>query len=452
MIKLLTIALFTLIPHLAYCATMDAVQSGITQDLSTSLSELSSLRERIAAEKIPTSKKISALEIAIVKLRKQLIKERSIQDSKFISLDELKLNVENIRNRNRFIRTNISDYAKKHIARQHISEKGNLKIKSVNTNELISLADGTMLLGMGIKRLFSGVEKSLYSGTSIDNHGNLLNGNFLRLGDNYWFINETSGTSGIVTSTSSDYPFLLEGNGKSAFTNQTHTLIELPVDFTQGRAIKVANNNSSLADHIQQGGLWVIPILFFAFMSLSISGFKFFQYYKTYRIEDGSIATSLKLWKNNHKKEALLKLNASNNPLNKIMMKGMISSFKNKDEMEDALGNMILDSKPNLEKLLPLISITASISPLLGLLGTISGIIQTFKMIAIFGSNDTQTLSGGISEALITTELGLIVAIPALILHVFLKRKSQSIITQMEKHTQRLVNIKMAVHGNVDHG
>lgn len=452
MIRVLVVAFFALIPHLAYCATMNAVQSGITQDLNASLSELSSLRERIAAEKIPTSKKISALEIAIVKLRKQLVKEQSIQDSKFISLDELKLNVENIRNRNRFIRTNFNDYAKKHIALQHISEKGNLKIKPANTSELISLADGTMLLGMGIKRLFSGVEKVLYPGTSIDNHGNLLDGNFLRLGDNYWFISETFRTSGIVTSTSSGYPFLLEGNGKNDFISKTHTLIELPVDFTQGRAIKVANNSSSLADHIQQGGLWVMPILFFAFMSLLISGLKLFQYYKTYRIENDNIAMSLKLWKNSHKKEALLKLNASNNPLNKIIMKGMVSSFKDKNEMEDALGNMILDSKPGLEKLLPLISITASISPLLGLLGTISGIIQTFKMIAIFGSNDTQTLSGGISEALITTELGLIVAIPALILHVFLKRKSQSIIAQMEKYTQSLVNIKMAEHGNATHG
>jgi hypothetical protein len=93
-----------------------------------------------------------------------------------------------------------------------------------------------------------------------------------------------------------------------------------------------------------------------------------------------------------------------------------------------------------LNRLLPLIAITAASAPLLGLLGTVTGIIETFKMITVFGSGDVKTLSGGISVALITTEFGLIVAIPALLMHAFLARKARGMIDQMEKTAVSFVN------------
>ena len=70
---------------------------------------------------------------------------------------------------------------------------------------------------------------------------------------------------------------------------------------------------------------------------------------------------------------------------------------------------------------------------MLGLLGTVTGIINTFKLITVFGTGDAKTLSAGISEALITTKFGLIVAIPSLFLHAFLSRKARRIIDGMEK-------------------
>jgi hypothetical protein len=90
--------------------------------------------------------------------------------------------------------------------------------------------------------------------------------------------------------------------------------------------------------------------------------------------------------------------------------------------------------------LLPFIAICAASAPLLGLLGTVTGIISTFKLITVFGSGDVKTLSGGISEALITTEFGLIVAIPSLLLHAFLSRKARGVIGQMETAAVAFVN------------
>jgi hypothetical protein len=82
--------------------------------------------------------------------------------------------------------------------------------------------------------------------------------------------------------------------------------------------------------------------------------------------------------------------------------------------------------------MLPFVAICAASAPLLGLLGTVTGIISTFKLITVFGSGDVKTLSSGISQALITTEFGLIVAIPSLLLHAFLSRKARGVVNQME--------------------
>ena len=77
----------------------------------------------------------------------------------------------------------------------------------------------------------------------------------------------------------------------------------------------------------------------------------------------------------------------------------------------------MLRVRPTLERFLPFLAITAAAAPLLGLLGTVIGMIKTFQLITIFGTGDAKSLSSGISEALVTTALGLSVAIPILILH-----------------------------------
>ena len=100
----------------------------------------------------------------------------------------------------------------------------------------------------------------------------------------------------------------------------------------------------------------------------------------------------------------------------------------------------VLTTRLRLQGLLPFIAICAASAPLLGLLGTVTGIINTFKMITIFGSGDVKSLSGGISEALITTKFGLIVAIPSLLLHAFLSRKARGVVGRMEAAGVAFIN------------
>ena len=83
---------------------------------------------------------------------------------------------------------------------------------------------------------------------------------------------------------------------------------------------------------------------------------------------------------------------------------------------------------------------SAATAPLLGLLGTVTGMINTFNMITVFGTGDPKMLAGGISEALITTKFGLIVAVPALLMHAFASRKAKGVLANMEETTVSFIN------------
>lgn len=127
-------------------------------------------------------------------------------------------------------------------------------------------------------------------------------------------------------------------------------------------------------------------------------------------------------------------------PVGKMLSAG-VEHVKEKSELiEEVMYETILATRLKLQSLLPFIAISASSAPLLGLLGTVTGIINTFKLITVFGSGDVKTLSGGISEALITTKFGLIVAIPSLLLHAFLSRKARSVVDQMQKAAAAFIN------------
>ncbi len=95
---------------------------------------------------------------------------------------------------------------------------------------------------------------------------------------------------------------------------------------------------------------------------------------------------------------------------------------------------------PRLERFLSTLGMLAAISPLLGLLGTVTGMINTFHVITWYGAGDPRMMSGGISEALVTTMLGLSAAIPIMMCHTLLSRKVENVIARMEEKAVAFVN------------
>ena len=118
---------------------------------------------------------------------------------------------------------------------------------------------------------------------------------------------------------------------------------------------------------------------------------------------------------------------------------------RDRDHLEDVISESILHESTTLNRFGSFIMVIAAVSPLLGLLGTVTGMIATFDVITEFGTGDPKLLSGGISTALVTTELGLIIAIPALIFGNLLSGWSNRIKDEMEKAALHITNLSQLV-------
>lgn len=115
--------------------------------------------------------------------------------------------------------------------------------------------------------------------------------------------------------------------------------------------------------------------------------------------------------------------------------------YKTRKSLLNIVQEIMHEEYPRLEETLSTIASLASVAPLLGLLGTVSGMVTTFDSITIFGTGDPQSLAKGISQALITTQSGLIVAIPALFSHNHLLKKVNQQIFEFEKNINKIINI-----------
>ena len=129
----------------------------------------------------------------------------------------------------------------------------------------------------------------------------------------------------------------------------------------------------------------------------------------------------------------------ANNALGRVMQVYQEDTVQDVETLEARLDEAILKQIPKLERGLSTISILAAVAPLLGLLGTVVGMIDTFQSITLFGSGDPRIMSSGISQALVTTQLGLCVAIPLVLCHTLLSNKSNRLIQILDEQSAGLI-------------
>ncbi|MCK9181347.1 MAG: DUF3450 family protein [Fibrobacteraceae bacterium] len=138
--------------------------------------------------------------------------------------------------------------------------------------------------------------------------------------------------------------------------------------------------------------------------------------------------------------EAKAKTKKLHGSVGRVIQAALAKDYKSRDDAEKAIEEVFTAEVPSLEKGLSSISVMATTAPLLGLLGTVMGMIQLFQVITMHGTSDPKLLAGGISVALITTEAGLIVAIPLQLLHTFLSNRVDGIRNRMEKAGLAILN------------
>jgi biopolymer transport protein ExbB len=138
---------------------------------------------------------------------------------------------------------------------------------------------------------------------------------------------------------------------------------------------------------------------------------------------------------------------SENNPLGRVLKVYESDKNMNIETLELKLGEAILLETPALERFLTLLKIIATVAPLGGLLGTVTGMITVFQAITLFGTGDPQIMAGGISGALVTTVLGIVVAIPTILFHTIVKSRSDQVIHILEEQATGIIARRAEAQG-----
>ncbi|KKD60583.1 flagellar motor protein MotA [Grimontia sp. AD028] len=206
------------------------------------------------------------------------------------------------------------------------------------------------------------------------------------------------------------------------------------VDPTRGTVIKQLANTPTLADRFDQGGVVgkiIAALLAVGLIIALVRGFSMFR---------ARIAIA---------KQIRTPMQPGNNPLGRILNVYRNEPDRSLDTLELRLMEAIMDEQQHFEKGLSMLKLLAALAPMLGLLGTVTGMIETFQVITQYGNGDPTIMAGGISMALVTTVLGLVAAIPLLLAHNILSTQADTLRGTLEKVGVSLVAEQSETSNNV---
>ena len=418
------------------------------------LQKLKDTRASIQDQKIPLASELSGLEREVEEKRRALIRLQRLRDNKSVGLTALKREVEGRKNEVQFLGTLGSDYLANFEARLHVAEIDRYQ-QSLQEIKTILDGDGTdkekmiarlKLLTLSVDRTNELLGGTQFEGEALDQNGKVAQGDFVLSGPLAYFKGKSGNLAGLTEAGRDLKPriFPLAGAQSTSIENffslPKGETGSLPIDATLGDAVKVAAAEDTIVQHIQKGGTWAYPIVFAAALAFIISLLKYSRL-GGIKVPPLSIVNGiLAKMEEGDNESALKQANSLKEPFQKMFSVAVRRSGEGKKMVDEVMYEELLDAQIKLGSYLPIIQVIAATAPLMGLLGTVTGMIKTFKQITLFGTGDAKSLSEGISEALITTELGLVAAIPALILYAILSRKSKAILSEMERLSSHFLN------------
>ena len=193
-----------------------------------------------------------------------------------------------------------------------------------------------------------------------------------------------------------------------------------PTGPTGGSLLANLIQTPSLAERAAQGREVGYAIIFVGLIGIGLAFWKLYSLYilgKAVKAQAGSKTLDVR------------------NPLGRVLKVGEENFSKDIDTLELKLAEAIMAERPSIERGISAVRIISVVAPLAGLLGTVTGMIVTFQMITLYGTGDPKLMAGGISQALVTTVLGLLVAIPTTLLHSFTASSAKGIISVLEEQS-----------------
>jgi len=439
----------------AQSPTFNDVGGDAKTRLEASLVELAALRESIVAERVPLGRTMTELEVELSGARQELQRVSRLLDSRTLDLSNLRAELKSRQDEAGYLSNLLGEYIRNFESRVHISEVQRYRApleaaKLAPENSNLTPRDvfevQAKLIEASIGRVEDALGGTRFAGGAVDSEGLVNQGTFVLVGPAAVFRSDDGRVVGTAEQRMSTEPIVVpfaspDDAAESAALVQRGAG-SFPLDATLGNAHKMEATKATFLEHFESGGPVMYPIFFMAGAALLVALLKWLSLTLMKRPATKSINALLDAV-GRQDVAAAQKIGSAmseRGPVGKMLWSGVQHMNEPRELVEEVMYETVLTAKHRLNSYLPFLAICAASAPLLGLLGTVTGIINTFKLITVFGSGDVKSLSGGISEALITTEWGLIVAIPSLLLHAFLSRKARSIVAQMESTAVGFVN------------
>jgi biopolymer transport protein ExbB len=298
---------------------------------------------------------------------------------------------------------------------------------------------------VGLERLAAVSGGQRFEGEGLRNGSEAVEGELLLVGPAVYMSARDGKFEGVATfaQTGTELPTVVALNGVEE-GGITQVISEgqgrLPFDASMGKAIEVQAAEESIGETIEKGGIVGYAILLLGLIAVGVTMFKVLEitrYPVPSRRVVNEIIDDLLADRRDEAKTRAAKLSGQAGAMVRV---GVENFYEKRRVLEEALYEKLVSVKPRLERFLPFLGLTAAAAPLMGLLGTVLGIIKTFKAMALYGSGNQKAFTQGISEALITTAEGLVVAIPVLVLHGMMRSLAKGKFNEVEGVAIALMN------------
>ncbi len=422
-------------------------------DLDLALENLTSVRESIATEKIPLIREVSTLEDEVRQKDAELKRLRRLRDNSDLGLNRLREQVEANKAQNEYAAGLLDEFVRSFETRIHYSERqlyeaaaeeAKLALEDSDMDQAQRFNKQIEVIDVALDRLAQLVGGYTFEGKALAPSGEIEDGTFAAYGPAVYFASGSSELAGVAITKLNAAEAAIANPGDN-FTDSIRIFAtegegSIPADATLGKALKIVEGNDSIGEHIAKGGSVGYVIITLGLVCLLIGLLKIKEITSFKAADPEDVLNVIRSIESNDIKGAQEAAAAISGAGGTLLQTGLEHIDEKRGTLEEILYEKILAVRPKLERFLPFMALTAAAAPLLGLLGTVTGMIKTFNLITIFGTGDAKSLSSGISEALVTTELGLVVAIPSLILHGLLARMARQKIGDMEQAAVGFIN------------
>lgn len=424
----------------------DRLAQETAADLQKALVDLTAARQAIGGERLPLARRVNDLEQTLANRRTEFAKAQRAQENQLVELNALKAEARQRSEEVKYIDSLLGEYTRAFRSRLTFVEEPRHTAMFERLAQAEASADLTPaerfarrseILTTALARSDAALGGERFAGRAVDPQGRVQPGQVALFGPVAMYASSNGAVVGVLQQELNKAdPTVVraaEGTAPAVRALVDRGTGELTLDATLGNAFKLAALHDSLYEKIAKGGPAMIPLIGLGLVALLVALVKWVQLARVRVATEADLQRVLRNLERGERDQALAHTRTIPGPAGELLATALEHADERNEYLEEVIYEKMLGARIRLERGLSFLALTATAGPLLGLLGTVTGMIATFKLISSFGSGDPRLLAAGISEALICTATGMVIAIPALLFHTFLSRRAKGILGSMEQ-------------------